>query len=323
MYLYLDWNVFNNLEKRNSLVENESRVYHDLYDIVTNKTVICPYSNAHLNDLIRGYKKDPSYIQGHFNILEEITGNLCICQYWKQSNPLWHSRMASEFFYAAIKERELEWESFDDLINEKYEIAEGITISPLSIRKPLLQLKPIPSDFKKIYQADPIFNIIYPQTRIEMTEYALCCDLYNFSVLLKKDFSLYRSLRKFLIQTINKYRQNNQILKMIKTTDNTIPKYLDIDTLFEQVKTTNTTGVASAYDKFFDVFFRYDLKGYKGDNQFPNMIDDALHSYYAAHCDYFITNDDRCKYKAEKTYERLKITTTVLTAKEFIAKVTA
>jgi hypothetical protein len=57
-----------------------------------------------------------------------------------------------------------------------------------------------------------------------------------------------------------------------------IPKYLDMDALFEKVEIKKATGVESSYDKFFDIFFRFDLKGYKSDNQFPNMIDDALHS---------------------------------------------
>lgn len=321
MYLYLDWNVFNLIEKRASLSVIEQQVYNDLYDSIMSGKIICPYSNAHLNDLIRGYKKNASFITGHLNIIEELTNNLCICQYWKQNKPLWHIRPVKEFFDSAIEEKELEWQSFDDLLDEKFEISESLSLNPLTIMKPLLQMKPVPADFKQIYNNDLIFSIIYPRTRIEMTEYALCCDLYNFSMMLHKDFSLYRSLRKFLIQTLNKYRQNLQLIKTVNKINPDIPKYLDFDALFEKVEIKKTTGVESSYDKFFDIFFRFDLKGYKADNQFPNMIDDALHSYYAAHCDFFITNDDRCKYKAVKTYERLKISTAVLTATEFIEAV--
>jgi hypothetical protein len=317
MNIYLDWNVYNQIEKRVSLPADEKQVYIDLYDAIKAGKFQIPYSNAHLNDLIRGYKKNPAYIDGHLTIIEELSQNLCICQYWKQNKPLWHIRSVRDFFNSAIEEKESEWETFDDLIDEKYELSETISLSPLSIMKPLLQMKPVPPDFKKIYQADPVFSIIYPRTRTEMNEYALCCDMYNFSILLNKDFSLYRSLRKFLIQTLNKYRQNLQLIKTVNKMSPDVPKYLDMDALFEKVEIKKATGVESAYDKFFDIFFRFDLKGYKSDNQFPNMIDDALHSYYAAQCDYFITNDDRCKYKAEKTFERLKISTVVFTASEF------
>jgi len=323
MYVYLDWNIFNQIEKRDSLPEGERLVYAKLYNDIIAKKIICPYSNAHLNDLIRGYKKNPLYIEGHISIITELTNALCICQYWKQNKPVWHSRSVKEFFDSAIEEKEFEKESFDDLLNEKYELSDTVVISPLAIMKPLLKMKPVSIEFKQIYQADPIFSIIFPRTRTEMTEYALCCDLYNFSILLNKDFSLYKSLRKFLIQTLNKYRQNSQFIKTINKLNPDVPMYLNMDQLFEQVAIKDSPGISSAYDKFFDTFFKFDLKGYKSDGQFPNMIDDALHSYYAGHCEYFITNDARCQYKAEKTFERLKIPTKAITAKEFTETVLA
>jgi hypothetical protein len=88
--------------------------------------------------------------------------------------------------------------------------------------------------------------------------------------------------------------------------------------LLDEVKIENKTVTNSKYDKIFDTFFKFDLKGYKADERFSNMIDDGLHTAYAAHCDYFITNDERCKHKAIKTYERLQIKTKVMTAEEFV-----
>ena len=46
------------------------------------------------------------------------------------------------------------------------------------------------------------------------------------------------------------------------------------------------------------------------------MFDDSMHTFYGAHCDYFVTNDDRCKYKAEQTFKKLKINTVVIKADE-------
>ena len=70
------------------------------------------------------------------------------------------------------------------------------------------------------------------------------------------------------------------------------------------------------YYKVVETFYKYDLEGYKTDSNFNNMFDDGLHTFYAAHCDVFITNDDRCKYKAEKTYEKLHIKTLVIKSNE-------
>jgi hypothetical protein len=72
-------------------------------------------------------------------------------------------------------------------------------------------------------------------------------------------------------------------------------------------------------DQILDTFYKYDLKGYKTDGNFNNMFDDSLHTFYAAHCDLFVTKDERCNYKAKKTYERLGITTTVI--KCFVANI--
>jgi hypothetical protein len=83
----------------------------------------------------------------------------------------------------------------------------------------------------------------------------------------------------------------------------------------------NKTSNNSAYSKIIDTFFKYDISGYKSDGSFNNMFDDALHSFYAAHFDYFITNDERCKYKAERTFEKLAIKTKVITIKEIDALV--
>jgi hypothetical protein len=92
---------------------------------------------------------------------------------------------------------------------------------------------------------------------------------------------------------------------------------LDLETIIDEYKIESKYNKNPQYDRLFDVFFKFDIKGYKSDGQFPNMIDDCLHTYYGSYCDYFITNDDRCKHKAIKTYEKLGISTKVLTAKEF------
>ena len=48
------------------------------------------------------------------------------------------------------------------------------------------------------------------------------------------------------------------------------------------------------------------------------MIDDALHVFYGAHCDYFLTIDDKCYYKAAETYYKLGINTKALKPNEFV-----
>ena len=57
MLIYLDWNVFDKIEKKERLSADEKDIYLDLYSILKAEGNFVPYSNAHLKDLLRGYKK--------------------------------------------------------------------------------------------------------------------------------------------------------------------------------------------------------------------------------------------------------------------------
>jgi len=70
--------------------------------------------------------------------------------------------------------------------------------------------------------------------------------------------------------------------------------------------------------KIIDEYTKTDFKGYAADERFTNMIDDALHTFYASHCDFFITMDSRCLEKAKNVYLNLKIPTKACSLSEFI-----
>jgi hypothetical protein len=313
MYIYLDWNVFDRIEKIASLTDDERNLYEKLEKILVSDETVCPYSNAHLNDLLRGFNKNPSYTPNHLDILAKLTKNLCICQYWSNSEVTWHTRPVHEFFDDAIEEKESESETFEELVD--HDIS-----GRWEVYRPFFDIMQVPASFKQIYQVDPLFNIIYPRTRAESTMSALCADLYHFSLLLNKDFSIYQTFKRFLILTMNKLQKDQKLLKMAKQTLQGNPKYLSLDTIVDQVTPKSEVSKNESYGKIIDVFYRYDLMGYKTDSRFQNMGDDALHTFYGAQCDYFITNDDKCQYKSQKTYERLGITTEVLTAIAFVKK---
>lgn len=266
-----------------------------------------------MNDLLRGAKKSAEHIGGHLDILALITKSVCLCQYWNQAIPSFHKRSVVEFFQTSFELQEVEWETYEEMLNE---------FPMLSFAMIGHKFNKVPDSFKLIYQEDRIFSVIYPRTKNEMTEYALCCDLYNFYTLLRKDYSLYKALKKVLIQSVKKYNLLSQPVKMIQKTRDTVPKHLEaeIDSLFDRLNMKPATGVSKTYHHYFETFFKHDLQGYKSDERFLNMMDDALHSYYGAHCDFFITNDDKCFYKTAKTYERLGIQTKVLMAKDFVTK---
>jgi len=112
--------------------------------------------------------------------------------------------------------------------------------------------------------------------------------------------------------------KNNQfVLKQIKQNFKDLPKHLDIFEIADRYVPKNDALKNSAYSKILDTFYKFDLKGYKTDGNFNNMFDDSLHTFYGAHCDFFVTNDERCNYKAKKTFERLGIATRVIKSSEY------
>ena len=98
MIVYFDLNIFDRIEKKDSLNQVESRIYSDLENLIINEQIIVPYSNAHLNDLFRGFKKNPNFIVGHLDNIQKLTNNLCICQYWGRKETTLHYRDIKEFF---------------------------------------------------------------------------------------------------------------------------------------------------------------------------------------------------------------------------------
>lgn len=315
IYAYLDWNVFNKIEKLDQLENDEKEIYSKIKEAILNGTIIVPYSNAHISDLARGWAKNPAYTDEHIKTIETLTNNLCIVQYWGKPKLIWHYRQPREFLESTLAESKMTSESFSELM---YMDDEPVMNAILDLRKTLLKLQPVPEAFKEIYKADPIFNQIYPRTKAEMNMLALCEDLYQFSNRIKTDYVLYKNFQKFLVQLRLKFPQYQKMLNNAQQKIIGKPNYLNWEQLVDrsaaQFKSTSTN---ADYDKIMSLFTTTDLKGYSPDERFANMIDDALHCFYAAHCDYFVTIDKRCSNKARKVYEKLKLNCSVLTPQEF------
>jgi len=302
MTAYIDLNIFDRLEKLDKLEQPDKGLYQALYSLLTEKHIVTAYSNAHLNDLFRGYKKNPTYIDGHLANIKSFTDNLCICQYWGEKTAKWHYRDIFDFFNEKVTEWEFEPNSYDDLFKDEPLIRQTIE---------LYKLIPLPPEFKKGY-IDPMFGIMFPLSKIHNNQYALQSDIYNFQSRLKSDYGLYKSFRTYLLTSLQKVKNNKDLIKSVNSNFKDLPKHLELTDIFDAYTPDNKTSDNSMYSKIIDVFFKYDLAGYKSDGHFNNMFDDALHTFYAAHFDYFITNDDSCKYKAEKTFDKLKIKTKVI-----------
>lgn len=186
MLVYLDLNIFDKIEKKENLVDNEKEIYKNIEELILNKKVTVPYSNAHLNDLFRGFQKNRNYIDGHLSIIQRLTNNLCICQYWGQNTTTWHYRNIYDFFAHKKDEWEFEPSSFLEMFSD----------NDLDMPNPLelYKLIPLPPAFKEGYK-DPMFALMYPKSRIQNNQLALMEDIYDFQSRLKSDYSLYKSFK--------------------------------------------------------------------------------------------------------------------------------
>ncbi|MBK8369547.1 MAG: hypothetical protein IPL10_19780 [Bacteroidetes bacterium] len=70
-HVYLDWNVFDKIEKIQELEDSDKKIFSKIEQLIIDKQIICPYSNAHINDLLRGYYKNPEFIPAHLDTLKK------------------------------------------------------------------------------------------------------------------------------------------------------------------------------------------------------------------------------------------------------------
>lgn len=306
MLIYIDLNIFDRLEKIHKLEEPEKSYYQTLLDLLKNEQVNTAYSNAHLNDLFRGYQKNPTYIQGHLDNIQCLTKNLCICQYWGDKAVQWHYRNIFDFFQKKVDEWEFELTAYDDLFEDDPLMKKALD---------LYKLIPLPKAFKNGYK-DPMFGVIFPLSKVHNNMYSLQSDIFNIQSRLRSDYGFYKSLRTYILNNLNKFRSNKEFINSLNANFKELPKHLELTDIFDAYTPSNKTNGNIFYSKIIETFFKYDLSGYKSDGHFNNMFDDALHTFYAAHFDYFITNDVRCNYKASKVFDRLNIETKVLNITE-------
>lgn len=314
IHVYLDWDVFNAIEKRTSSNAIDADVYEAIEKYILSGNIVVPYSNAHVNHLVEGSKKNPTYLEGHLEILERLTNNLCIVQYWGQSHVEWHHRDVREFFDSAIEDGDILNRSFRDLCRWDTTGAWDLSLA-------LLLRAPLPVAFSELFKADPVFKKLFPKARVDKNMLAMCEDIFDFHKLVRKDYSVYKSLRGYVNQAQVRAKKHQKVLKEVNKSDATNPAHLEfIDNAWERYEGKTKVSENAAYQRIISEYAKTDFKGVKSDEKFPNMIDDSLHVFYGAQCNYFITLDDKCHYKATEVYRKLKIDTKVMKPREFVER---
>lgn len=311
-YVYLDLNVFNKIEAlvNHTLAPDDIPIYSHIEDLFIDDKIIIPYSNAHINDLVRGYKKNDNFISGHISIISTFTKNLCITQYWGEDRVRWHYRDISEFFFTTLNNRTYLPESVSEIL--KYD-----TSGKIKQEAGKLKEYDIFKHFDKVYEVDPIFSLMFPKTKLNMNVESFIDDILTFGINLQKDFILYKKLKSFINKIMGNNDYINSIIDNLGCPSGVIPPQFDLNKHLNEHLPYNKTSDNPECQMVTDKYFNIDLQGKFADDKLHNLVDDSLHSFYAAHCDYFITLDKKCKYKSKLVYEELGIPVEVYEPYEF------
>lgn len=331
MLVYLDWNVYSNIKKIGSglLSSSDELIYQEIKNLCNRGVIQTPYSNAHINDLLRGYHKDPSYINGDLEILKSLTNDLCIVQYWDNEKVLWHNRDPFDFFNTALSDLSWYCVSIDDLFDklqkpldylppmEKLKFQLQLSIMKIKLETPMGAL------LKPLYKQDPIFGVMFPKSKEYATMRTFMEDILGLMSLFKKDFAIYKGLKSYLNRTKVTLSSQKKLISKIEKANEGIPKHLILEAAFSKawddgIKNQKSTSKNSAFHQITNIYYKLNFQGQKSDEKFANMVDDALHVFYGSHCAYFVTMDDRCHYKADLTYKQLQWPTKTLKPADFV-----
>jgi len=307
-HVYLDLNVFDKIEKKETLKGEEKKWFDHLYNQIETEEILTPYSNAHISDLKRGYVNNANLVNQHMQSIKKLSNDLCIVNYWGDQGVTWHYRDIEEFFESSLAD--LNSSTFEEFLNEaEFGFIYRMQLLPKKFEK-------LPDNFRLIADSNPLLKTMYPLAYGELTEYAPCEDIFNLNSLLTKDYTLFKKMKGLIVEHRQKLKKQEKLFKLIEQME-TIPESLKFDAALDIYIEKLKTSKNPQYQNVTTAYFRMNFDGFKADSVFANSVDDGIHVYYGSHCDYFVTGDDKCHYKAGKVYKQLRIDTKVVTPEEY------
>jgi len=319
--IYLDWNIITNLidpdRIADTLTKNTFLLLKKLLSHITDRIII-PYSNAHLNDLIHSYQKgERKRVEESLAFLSKLTGDVCLSQYWNEEFAKWHIREPSEFFYSILGDEPNafdNWETFEESLKD------------VGIDKVFNMFKFIPHgmDFIQIEKHNPFFASLFPRAQEEDSMYAVIQDIYGLFLKISNNPTVYNELKKMFREGIQIDPNIGNFNNVIEQLDGYLPKTMlnkSFTELYEMNKGKQSKN--KYYDKLIGLYMQLDFVGYKSEkltpkNAYDNLFNDALHCFYAAHCDVYLTNDRKHSKKTLAIFKSENISTQVLTTTEFL-----
>lgn len=315
--IYFDWNVFSNIRN----CSNE--IFSAIKEFVENNyaSVLLVYSPAHLQDLKRSYfntKKGKIETELDLVFLEKLTRNHCLYYDFQEKAVTPKIKSPQEYFK----------EIYIDINTDQIIDFENI----FDINDPLGKLwhfyldfvNTIPSriDFSELEKSPDgklIIAEVFKNTKENNTFGSLLKDI---SIILQNPQAFEKAYKYIRLVTKKEMKINSDTSKwgnpfryLDKILNNSQLQKTFFDLTNDIIKKSSKK--AGRFDYFVNYYIQLDMFGFHMDKRLPNLIDDATHSFYGAHTDIFVTDDDNTNKKSKALYEQLNIITEVIYSDEF------
>lgn len=318
--VYLDWNVISNLKR----TDNEK--FCQLKSLISSNRdrLSIPFTTAHIDDLRKSIKPGISHdlLLKDLDLLSEISNNQFIN--WTENITKPTIGHPNRFYYENIES----WTNPE--LNDISNIFETL-ISSLNE----IGLESFGSTFKSTLQEVSFPDDIGVNKALNIhEEYDNLWDYLN--VFAKTMSEMLNKREKYIGVRAN--IQNNSLKISTDSTEWEAENVIDnIDEILKSFGVQQTflelnefvvkqikKDKSTIYDEFTSLYLMLDMLGYKSDklkkssNNMLNIINDGLHSFYGAHCDYLITDDKNLVKKSIAIYSKYRLKTRVLSTDEFV-----
>lgn len=311
--VYLDWGVISNLKKPE---------FADIKEFLLSGKkggLFFVYSPAHFEDAVRS--EGDERLDRDIQMLEALVDNHLIAYHQKTAYP---SLMTPTEYYRANKGRIVD--SVPDISGVLSSISRVVP-EVGSLLKPLMDT---PFPVSQAARSQALINMMLPDLppSPSVNDVIHSCGAFINRMLGNKDF--YKSYRATVRASGFKLDANagNWDTKEVIPNISEHLKTLGINKSFEDFVLSGF-GDRDDVDTFQRIIAAYTLLdwiGYKSDklpkasNAMNSVNTDARHTYYAAFCDYFITQDGRMADKAQALYSEYRVSTKVISPAEVIAE---
>ncbi len=318
--VYLDWNVISSLKKPEFKELKEFIDKHKKY-------LQFPYSPAHFIDLMKSHSPDNEYFQMDLDTLNYLSDKHLIRWGKEGIEPLFGT--PNEYFEGEKNKEDLS--SLMDMEKLFSDIDESLIDLGLGkfsgIMKTLFQLQP--SGIEITNENRDILNKLFPSLKPNSTMWDLMKDIGPMSQKLLQDGDYYKDFRKSIADQGLKLESNSgnwSYDKVIKNIDEFLIKLGTGMTYLEYVESSfkSRKEPISKYEYYTTAYLLLDMIGYKIDklpkptDNMQNIQADGEHSFYAAHCDYFVAMDNKLRIKSSVLYNEFKIPTKIIEPRELI-----